>query len=53
VYPDQIIKVETGMVRPVGTPTLVIVSSEGRVERVWRGQLDSEGERSVVEHMMK
>lgn len=32
-----------------GTPTLILVDEKGKVEKTWVGQLDSEGEQSVLE----
>lgn len=49
VQPDAIVKALPGMIRLTGTPTLVLVSALGKVERVWRGQLDLDDERSVIE----
>ncbi|MEI7780233.1 MAG: hypothetical protein WCJ42_12520 [Actinomycetes bacterium] len=53
VRPDLVAKAVPGLVRLTGTPALVLVSSGGKVDRVWRGQLDSAGERSVIESVVK
>ncbi|HLJ88646.1 MAG TPA: hypothetical protein VKZ53_17635 [Candidatus Angelobacter sp.] len=36
-----------------GTPTLLLVNAQGRVERVWEGQLPSSGENEVIAELEK
>jgi redoxin len=36
-----------------GTPTLILVDRNGKIEKTWVGKLDSQGEKSVVAEMRK
>ena len=53
VFPDRSVQAVPGAVRLLGTPALVVVTNEGKVERLWRGQLDAKSEDLVLEQVLR
>lgn len=49
IEPDEVVFVEPGLLPVSGTPTLLLVDSEGRVDAAWIGLLDSEREAEVLD----
>lgn len=49
IEPDEVVFVEPGVLPVRGTPTLLLVDSEGRVDAAWIGLLDSRREAEVLE----
>jgi peroxiredoxin len=48
---DQVISVQRGVLRFAGTPTLVLLDRDGRIRRVWQGQLAVAQEKEVEESL--
>ena len=46
---SEVRQAELGAIHVQGTPTLILVDSKGTVERVWIGQLPSQGEKEMIE----
>jgi hypothetical protein len=46
---DQVAGIPSGSLKIAGTPTLLLLTADGRVERVWQGKLTPDGERDVLE----
>lgn len=49
IEPDELVFVESSVLPVGGTPTLLLVDSEGRVDAAWIGLLDSEREAEVMD----
>jgi len=49
IEPDELVFVESGVLPVGGTPTLLLVDPEGRVDAAWIGLLDSEREAEVMD----
>ena len=49
IEPDELVFVEPGTLPVSGTPTLLLVDGEGRVDAAWIGVLDSEREAEVLD----
>jgi hypothetical protein len=49
---NQVVSAAPGSLKIAGTPTLLLVRSDGRVARVWRGMLDQNGEREVLDAVL-
>ena len=45
--PDALVVIERGVLPVSGTPTLLLVDSEGVVTHAWIGRLDADGEADV------
>ena len=48
---DQVVSVQRGELRFAGTPTLLLLDAEGRIQRVWQGQLAAAQEGEVEESL--
>jgi thiol-disulfide isomerase/thioredoxin len=50
---DKVVSAGKNGIHVSGTPTLLVVQSDGRVGRMWRGQLRGEREKDVFEELRR